>query len=156
MTAAVSESVIDRALEEAARWQRRASRLRTVEERALQEQMRRLLNHPMDKVVLAKLLDQSFRSTDPNRVADQIHYLLTRHGTPEFFSTTEKTLMLLFQGVGRYLPGVAIPRMIAKMRDNSRHLVLPGERGRLAAHLQQRKAQGVRVNLNHLGEAVLG
>jgi RHH-type transcriptional regulator, proline utilization regulon repressor / proline dehydrogenase / delta 1-pyrroline-5-carboxylate dehydrogenase len=156
MITEVTERLIDQTLEEAAAWQRSANGLLTVEERVQHEQMRRLLHHPSDKVVLARLFDQSFRSSDRNRVADQIHYLLKKYGTPEFFSTTEKTLILLFQGLGRHLPGLSIPKMIAKMRANSRHLVIPGERERLAAHLEKRRAEGVRVNLNHLGEAVLG
>ncbi len=156
MITAVDENLIARAIELAGRWQQRASRLRTVEERGLQDQMRRLLNHPRDKVVLAMLFDQGFRSADADRVADQIHYILKRHGTPEFFSTTEKALTLLFQNIGRHLPSVAIPRMIARMRDNSRHLVVPGEPERLQAYLARRREEGVRVNLNHLGEAVQG
>jgi RHH-type transcriptional regulator, proline utilization regulon repressor / proline dehydrogenase / delta 1-pyrroline-5-carboxylate dehydrogenase len=156
MITEISETLIDQTLDEAAEWQQRANRLLTAEERIQQEQMRRLLHHPPDKVVLAKLFDQSFRSNDSNRVADQIHYLLKKHGTPEFFSTTEKALLLLFQGLGRHLPGLSIPKMIAKMRGNSRHLVIAGEREPLNAHLEKRRAEGVRVNLNHLGEAVLG
>ncbi|MEJ2037752.1 MAG: bifunctional proline dehydrogenase/L-glutamate gamma-semialdehyde dehydrogenase [Desulfosarcinaceae bacterium] len=156
MTDAVPQQMIEDAIAQAARWQERANKLLTSEEKAQQEQLKRLLGHPMDKVVLAKLFDQSFRSSNAARVADQIEYLLKTFGTPEFFSTLEKTFVLLFRGIGRHLPGVSIPKMIEKMRESSRRLVIPGEEETLAAYLEKRRQQGVQVNLNHLGEAVLG
>jgi RHH-type proline utilization regulon transcriptional repressor/proline dehydrogenase/delta 1-pyrroline-5-carboxylate dehydrogenase len=156
MITSITDDLISRTIAQAEAWQRRANKLLTAEERAQQEQLRRLLAHPMDKVVLAELFDQSFRSRNPHRVADQVHYLLKTRGTPEFFSTAEKGLMLLFQSVGRHLPGLSIPKMVAKMRETSRRLVIPAESEALQAHLAKRKAEGVRINLNHLGEAVLG
>ncbi|MGW8187747.1 MAG: hypothetical protein ACWGNK_10785, partial [Desulfobacterales bacterium] len=53
----------------AANWQNRANELLTEEERGIQEQMQRLLSHPTDKVVLTRMIDQSFRSHNPARVA---------------------------------------------------------------------------------------
>lgn len=35
-------------------------------------------------------------------------------------------------------------------------MILPGERGALRAHLEKRKKEGVAINLNRLGEAILG
>jgi RHH-type proline utilization regulon transcriptional repressor/proline dehydrogenase/delta 1-pyrroline-5-carboxylate dehydrogenase len=46
--------------------------------------------------------------------------------------------------------------MIDKMREDSSRAIIPGEKKALHAHLAKRKKQGVRMNLNHLGEAVLG
>ena len=65
----------------------------TSEEKAIQEQMLRLLTHPTDKVVLTKIIDQSFRSNDKRRVADQINAILTDYGIPDFFSNVEKLLV---------------------------------------------------------------
>ena len=42
------------------------------------------------------------------------------------------------------------------MRDDSSRSIIPGEKTVLSAYLKQRKNEGVRVNVNHLGEAVLG
>ena len=156
MTQESIQDYVEPAVELAAQWQKRANQLLTPEEKSQQDQLRRLLDHPKDKIVLTKLFDQSFRSGNPARVADQIHYLLKTFGMPDFFSSTEKALAYLFQGVGRHLPSVSIPKMVEKMRENSRRLIIPGERGALYAHLEKRKGQGLQVNLNHLGEAVLG
>jgi RHH-type proline utilization regulon transcriptional repressor/proline dehydrogenase/delta 1-pyrroline-5-carboxylate dehydrogenase len=83
------ESLIQEAIKTAEQWQNRANELLTAEEKDIQEQMVRLLTHPMDKVVLTKLIDQSFRSHDNRRVADQVNTLLRSRGVPDFFSRVE-------------------------------------------------------------------
>lgn len=137
-------------------WQKRANELLTHEEKGIQEQMQRLLTHPMDKVVLTKIIDQSFRSDNASRVADQVNSILREFGVPDFFSSVEKILIQMFIGLGRHFPYFSVPRMIEKMRHNSSRAIIPGEPDMLHAHLLKRKNQGVRMNINHLGEAVLG
>lgn len=156
MAVHLEASLIDEAIQQAAQWQDRANRLITYRERARQARLGRLLDSPTDRVLLVKLLDQSLRSRDPARVADQINHLLKRYGVPRFLTDIEKGLMLLFREVGPYLPQLAVPRMIATLRDNSRHLILAGEAETLREFLTQRRDQGIQVNLNRLGEAVLG
>lgn len=137
-------------------WQKRANDLLTHEEKGIQEQMVRLLTHPLDKLVLTKIIDQSFRSDNVSRVADQVNSILREYGVPDFFSSFEKILIQMFLGLGRHFPYFSVPRMIEKMRHNSSRAIIPGEPDMLHAHLQKRKNQGVRMNINHLGEAVLG
>jgi RHH-type proline utilization regulon transcriptional repressor/proline dehydrogenase/delta 1-pyrroline-5-carboxylate dehydrogenase len=110
----------------------------------------------MDKLILTKLIDQSFRSHDPARVADQINNLLRQFGVPDFFSRVDKLLVQMFMGLGRYFPTLSVPKMIGKMRQDSSRAIIAAEPDVLHAHLQKRKNQGVRMNINHLGEAVLG
>ncbi|RJP78747.1 MAG: aldehyde dehydrogenase family protein [Desulfobacteraceae bacterium] len=140
----------------AEQWQERANALLTAEEKGIQEQMMRLLTHPMDKVILTRLIDQSFRSENTHRVADQINHLLQKSGVPEFFSSVEKLLMQMFLSVGRHIPNLAVPKMIDRMRHDSSRAIIPGEADILHEHLRKRRLQGVRMNINHLGEAVLG
>jgi RHH-type proline utilization regulon transcriptional repressor/proline dehydrogenase/delta 1-pyrroline-5-carboxylate dehydrogenase len=157
----MSECDIDAGLAEAAvalaeAWQNRANELLTNEERGIQEQMQRLVTHPPDKIALTKLIDQSFRAGDPSRVANQVDYLLREYGVPDFFSTVEKLLVQMFMGLGRYFPSLSVPKMIEKMRQDSSRAIIPGEPESLYAHLRKRREQGVRMNINHLGEALLG
>ncbi|MBI5062037.1 MAG: bifunctional proline dehydrogenase/L-glutamate gamma-semialdehyde dehydrogenase, partial [Desulfatitalea sp.] len=156
MTQQPGANLVLNAVATAERWQNRANAMLTAEERAMQEQMRRLLTHPRDKVVLTKLIDQSFRSRDPRRVADQVSAILKTYGVPDFFSTTEKLLVRMFLGLGRHLPSVSVPKLIAKMRQDSSRMIIAGEADALRAYLRQRRDASVRVNLNRLGEAVLG
>lgn len=144
------------ALNLAETWQNRANELLTREERALQKQMALFLNNPRDKMFMAALIDQSFRSEAPERVADQINFLIRKFGVPDFFSAGDKLLMRIFLGIGRHFPHVSVPRVIAKMRDDSSRSVIPGEKKVLEEHLEARRRDGVIMNINHLGEAVLG
>ena len=145
------------AVDLAAKWQDRANQLLTREEKAIQDQMLKLLTHPVDKVVLTKMIDQCFRSHDNDRVADQVNHILRDFGVPGFFSRVEKLLIQMFIGLGRHFPDVAVPRMVKQMRQSSSRAIIPGEaEPPLHKHLAKRKSQGVRMNINHLGEAVLG
>ncbi len=137
-------------------WQNRANALLTKEEKHIQEQMKRLLTNPHDKVLLTRMIDQSFRSHEPKRVADQMGHLIDKEGIPEFFSRVERLFVQMFKGVGKHFSALAVPTMIDQMRSSSSRAIIPGEYKELHAHLQKRKAQGIRMNINHLGEAVLG
>jgi len=150
------DAVLEEAVSLAETWQKRANELLTSEEQKIQDQMKRLLDHPRDKVILTRLIDQSFRSSNPHRVADQINHLLRSQGVPDFFSRVDRLLVQMFLGLGRYLPSVSIPKMIGKMRQESSRAIIPGEPEVLAEHLKKRREQGVRMNVNHLGEAILG
>ena len=149
-------SLAEEAVRLAEAWQGKANARLTFREKRHQRQMVRLIRNPLDKVILTRMIDQSFRSADNRRVADQVRHVLRTHGVPRFFSVAEKALMRLFLTVGHRAPDTAIPRMIEKIREDSARSVIPGEKAALEAHLKKRRGDGVRMNLNHLGEAVLG
>jgi RHH-type proline utilization regulon transcriptional repressor/proline dehydrogenase/delta 1-pyrroline-5-carboxylate dehydrogenase len=151
-----NDEIAQEAVKLATQWQNRANALQTPPEKARHAKLARLFTNPKDKVILTQLIDQSFRSTDFRRVANQIHYLLTRHGIPTFFSPPEKILMLLFMHAGRFLPRLTVPRVIDKMRQDSSHLIISGEPHVLGTFLQDKKNKGLRININHIGEEVLG
>ena len=150
------DPTVNNALSLARDWQDRANKLLTSEEKGIQEQMEQLMTHPIDKVVLTKMIDQSFRPRDNSRVADQVNAILTSYGIPDFFSRVDRLLIQMFLGFGRHFPAFTVPKMINRMRDNSSRAIIPGEKDALLAHLLKRKKQGVRMNINHLGEALLG
>ena len=151
-----SDVILKEAVSLAQAWQKRANELLFPEEKNIQKQLKRLLTHPMDKVVMTKMIDQSFRSHNETRIADQINYIFKKYGVPDFFSAGDRLLMRMFLGIGIHFPHVSVPKVVDKMRDDSSRSVIPGEHEVLYPHLQKRKGEGVRMNINHLGEAVLG
>ena len=156
MKAKERDQIVDSACLLAADWQNRANELLTHEEKGIQEQMLRLLTHPLDKVILTKLIDQSFRSHNPARVADQVNSILRQFGVPDFFTKVDHLLVQMFLGLGRRFPTFTVPKMIDKMRQNSSRAIIAGEPDSMLEHLERRRRQGVRMNINHLGEALLG
>ena len=150
------EDLIAETIDLAKAWMDRSEQLMTSAERKMQRRMARLVTHPMDRVILSKLIDQGFRSQDHARAADQIRFILGHYGIPGFFSPFERILAHVFQILGPILPALLVPRIIQEIMDETSVWILPGERERLYTHLDKRTGEGVRMNINHLGEAVLG
>jgi RHH-type proline utilization regulon transcriptional repressor/proline dehydrogenase/delta 1-pyrroline-5-carboxylate dehydrogenase len=124
------DQIIRDAINQAEAWQNRANQLLTSEEKAIQEQMQSLLANPIDKTVLTKMIDQSFRSHNPSRIADQVNYLLKKYGVPDFFNRTERLLIQMFMGVGRHFASFTVPKFdVEKMRQSSSRAIIPGRAG---------------------------
>ena len=135
---------------------KRARELQTPQERRQQAELDRMIQSPHDKATLTQLTDQAFRSRRPPRAADQLIHILDVQGVPRFFSPLERTLLLGFQSFGAYLPGVAMPFVKERMQHETANVILPAEHELLAEHLRARWEEGVRMNVNYLGEALLG
>lgn len=136
--------------------QHRAGQLQTPQERRQQAELDRMLQHPEDKATLTQITDQSFRSMSPGRVVDQMVHILDVQGVPRFFSVLDQALLKGFQSFGEFLPGVAVPMVKEKMRKETANVILPAEKDKLCGHLRERTKEGVRMNVNFLGEAILG
>ena len=136
--------------------QTRAAELQTPAERRQQAELDRMLQHPQDKATLTQMTDQGFRSRNPDRAVDQLIHILDVQGIPRFFSRLDRALLRGFQSFGDYLPGVAVPLVKDKMRKETSNVILPAERDLLREHLAARREDGIRMNVNFLGEALLG
>ncbi len=135
--------------------QERAVELQTPAERRQQAELDRMIRNPRDKATLIQMTDQAFRARQPDRVVDQLTHILDVQGIPRFFSMLDRTLLRGFQSFGSYLPGVAVPMVKEKMQHETANVILPAEREMLTAHLNARREEGVRMNVNLLGEAIL-
>lgn len=144
------------ALELAKLLQTRAMQLQTPAEKRQQAELDRMIQMPQDKATLTQMTDQSFRSNSPDRVVDQMVHILDVQGVPRFFSPLDRTLLKGFQSFGGYLPGVAVPMVKEKMRKETANVILPAEPEMLRGHLSARRSEGLRMNVNFLGEAMLG
>ncbi len=136
--------------------QQRATELQTPAERRQQAELDRMIQHPRDKATLTQMTDQAFRSETAARAVDQLVHILDVQGIPRFFSPLDRTMLRGFQSFGSYLPGVAVPLVKDKMRKETANVILPAEREMLREHLHARRAEGVRMNVNLLGESLLG
>lgn len=148
--------LVERATKLAAELQTIAAELQTSAERRQQAELDRMLQNPADKATLTQLTDQAFRSSNAARVADQFTHILDVQGIPRFFSPLDRALLRGFRTFGGWLPGVAVPLVKEQMRHETANVVLPAERDVLVEHLTARRREGVRMNVNFLGEALLG
>ena len=150
------EELINRAVALAARLQRRATELQTPAERRQQMELDRMCQSPEDKATLVQLTDQAFRSSKAARVAKQFTHILDVQGIPRFFSPLDRAMLRGFQTFGDWLPSVTVPLVKEHMRQETANVVLPAETEHLTTHLRARLNEGVRMNLNFLGEALVG
>lgn len=136
--------------------QLRAAELQTASERKQQRELDRMIRNPHDKATMIQMTDQTFRSEKPKRAVDQLTHILDAQGVPRYFSPVDKALIRGFQSFGGYLPGVAVPLIKEKMRAETANVILPAEDEHLDEHLAKRRKSGLRMNVNLLGEAMLG
>ena len=135
----------------------RAARARqTPEEIAQARRLARMMEDPHGKELTIALTDQAFRSRQPARIADQLAYLLERYGVPHYMEWWERVALMLGGVMGHYLPSLVVPPIVARLRHETESLILPGEEEELHRYLAERRAAGIRLNLNQLGEAILG
>ena len=146
---------IQKALFLARRLQERAVELQTPSEKRQQAELDRMLQTPSDKATLALMTDQAFRTSDPARAVEHLTHILDVQGVPRFFGPIDRTLMKGFQSFGGFAPGVALPLVKEHMQKETANVILPGEKEMLTRHLGERRAEGVRMNVNFLGEAIL-
>ena len=148
--------IIESAVKLAEKWQNRATELVSDWDREFYVKMNKMLEKPKDKALLIELMDQCFRSESNDRIAEQIIFLLEKHGMAHFFTTKDKTLLWLFQNFGKFLPNLSVPLFVSQIREDTKTVVLKGEDEPFNKHLKMRKEEGTRVNINLIGEVVLG
>lgn len=151
-----SAQLVDAAVALAAHLQREAVQLLSPAERRQQAELDRMLKNPADKATLVELTDQAFRSHAAARTAEQFTHILDVQGIPRFFSPLDQALLLGFQTFGDWLPSVTVPLVKSHLRHETANVVLPAEPELLHEHLAARRSQGLRMNLNFLGESLLG
>ncbi|MDP1608356.1 MAG: bifunctional proline dehydrogenase/L-glutamate gamma-semialdehyde dehydrogenase [Chlamydiales bacterium] len=143
------------AIELAALMLHEASQTMTSQEKKTQEKLSRLMQDPIGKAFTTAMTDECFRSQKHRRVADQLVYLLGRFGTPQYLDWFTRTELQIFKAIGPSFGQYLIPLAMKTLRKETEQVILPGEPHLLNKHIQERKKQGVRLNFNHLGEAIL-
>lgn len=133
-----------------------ARRSQTLSEFKISSELGRMMDDPLGKSFTVAVTDECFRTNRNERAADQLEYLIEKFGIPKFLKLSKKFQLFIFKFFGKSLPSLLIPLVKRLVRKEASHLIIPGERRPLSKHMQMRKSEGVRINLNKLGEALLG
>jgi RHH-type transcriptional regulator, proline utilization regulon repressor / proline dehydrogenase / delta 1-pyrroline-5-carboxylate dehydrogenase len=133
-----------------------AEHFQTNEEKQQQKNLAKMMEDPMGKIFTTAFTDQSFRPNKFSRIAHQMVYLLHYFGVPNFLSPIKTLAMRLLKTFGLAFPALIVPGAIAALRRETSKVIIPGEKKALLAHIKTRSKEGIRLNLNHLGEAILG
>ncbi len=146
----------DEAIQLAATMLEEAQRIQTKEEKRIQNELSGMMNDPIGKVFTTVITDQCFRSHHARRAADQLVFLIKKYGIPQYFTAGKRLALKFFTYAGKTLSLFLIPIVKHLIRKETSHVILPGEEKKLKKYMDNRHSQGIRVNLNHLGEAILG
>lgn len=131
-------------------------RFETSAERGRSARMARMMGDPKGKQFTIALADQVLRVTDPQRAAQRFQSLLSQHGSPQYLSWLDQRTLQLGAFASSLAPGFVMPAITQRVRKDSQHVIVSAEEREFTKYLEERKRAGIRVNLNQLGEAVLG
>lgn len=144
------------AIDLAAAMQNLANCTITGAEKKNQDELARMMQDRRGKAFTTAMTDQCFRSRNHQRVAGQLVYLLRTLGVPKYLDGFKRLALWTFEKVGKACAFLLVPLGRVILRHATAHVILPGEERPLLRHMKKRRREGVRVNLNHLGEAILG
>ena len=151
-----TESHISKTIELAAILLKEAKRIQTKSEKKQQAELAGMMNDPIGKAFTSTITDQCFRSKKNSRSVNQLDYVIHKYGVPSYLSFDKRLGLKILGLAGRLFPKLAVSFTIQAIRKETESVILPGETLDLVEHLKKRHQEGVKVNLNHLGEAILG
>lgn len=125
-------------------------------ERWKQKQLTKMMSDDIGRVFTTELTDRCLRCSHEKTVCHQLNHLITRHGLPKYLHHINRLALNTVNQLGKAFPKVVSHTLQAFIKNETRHILAPGESKALSKFLKKRQELGYRVNLNHLGEAILG
>ncbi|HMC41102.1 MAG TPA: bifunctional proline dehydrogenase/L-glutamate gamma-semialdehyde dehydrogenase, partial [Acidimicrobiales bacterium] len=154
---------VERAVTLAAELLTDAAARRRPAERRQAARMARLLGDPDGRAAILAMTDEVLRIPAPRRAA-QVLAGITRHGrhpwddlrAARYLQPFDRLLLVAGGRLAPWLPGVVVPAVRRRVQGEMSGVILPAEPARLARHAEDRRRSGIGLNVNVLGEAVLG
>ena len=137
-------------------WLARAPEHETSESAETMEQLEGIVTDADGVSFVMQFVDRVVRPDDNRVAAHQLAAIVAERTLPNFLSPIDKSLLRAGARLGPLVPGVVLPLARKRMRSIVGHLVAPAENDKLATHLGKTRAEGFALNVNLLGEAVLG
>jgi RHH-type proline utilization regulon transcriptional repressor/proline dehydrogenase/delta 1-pyrroline-5-carboxylate dehydrogenase len=129
--------------------------LRTREEMASRRRFARLFKDPTAIEVTITLTDEVMR-IHSLRSSTNIYRRAAAKASVKGFGRFNAAGLKVLAASSRVAPSMVIEMVARRIRKYSRSLILPAENEGLRRHLRRRARDGIALNINVLGEAVLG
>ncbi|MGR3809886.1 proline dehydrogenase family protein [Jiulongibacter sp. NS-SX5] len=116
-----------------------------------------ILEKPVSKNFLIRLMDVVFRSKKYGKVSDYVLRLFDEFpDSNRLFSSFEKVLIGLYKSIGRFFPAISIPLMLKQVQSvTSPILFFVGDQ-KFKKHSRKRADEDIKLNVNLIGEALIG
>lgn len=148
-------AAIERAVALAERLLAESQAIATRAETAQLRRLGRLINDERGRELVQMLTDDVLRIHEPVRAARRFRDVVRRIGVPRSLGTLDALMLRAGAALAPVAPGVLMPLVSRRIRNETRGVVLSSQDPAFADHVRRRRAQGVRLNINVLGEAIL-
>lgn len=128
----------------------------TREERSKRLELGLVMNDPKSKAFLSLVTDRCFRSSSSKKTAESFICTLKETGVPSFLSWEKRWGLHLVKHIGKWIPWLVTPILKWMVRSRMLDVIIVGDEKNIKEHIEKRKKQGFRLNINRLGEAILG
>lgn len=123
-------------------------------ERRRRDRLGRLIADPDGRELLFALTDQVLRIEDDRGAARRFSSIVRQHPS-NALGPIDRLLLRVGATVAPWFPRIVMPLVTRRIVAETRGVVLPADDPAFARHVRKRAEQGVRLNVNPLGEAIL-
>jgi RHH-type proline utilization regulon transcriptional repressor/proline dehydrogenase/delta 1-pyrroline-5-carboxylate dehydrogenase len=125
-------------------------------ERERADRLAALMDDRVGQAFATALTDRVQRSSSGERVVGAVRHLVETWGVPRSLPHWDRLQLRALNRFGSAVPELAARALRERIRQDAAPYVVPAAPEVLDAFLRERRQQNVRVNVNHLGEQVLG
>ncbi|MDO5628045.1 MAG: proline dehydrogenase family protein [Mobilicoccus sp.] len=136
-------------------WAEATEREQTAAERATTGQLAALVRDPAGLDLAVRFVDRVARPEDDRAAARELNRLTTGDAAA-FLGRTDRAMLGLGAKVAALAPSIVVPLARRRLKQMVGHLIVDAKDPALGKHLAQAREQGFRLNVNLLGEVVLG
>src|SRR5690625_356543 len=147
-------ALVDDAVALAATWHAATEEGQTRQERTASEQLAALVRDPEGLDLAVRFVDRVARPEDLEVAARELGRISA--GAARFLSPVDRVLLGAGALAAPLAPQLVVPLARRRLRQLIGHLVVDAHDPALAEHLARAREAGFRLNINLLGEAVLG
>ena len=127
----------------------------TPAERRRLQRLGALLDDPAGRALIQHMTDDVLRIAQPRRAARRFRDVVAITGIPRSLGRIDRTLLRVGAKVSPLAPRIVMPLAAKRIQAETAGIVLAAEDPSFADHVRKRTAEGLRMNVNVLGEAIL-
>ena len=146
---------VERAVALAERLLIESQTIATSAERRQLRRLGRLIEDDQGRALIQMLTDDVLRIHDRARAARRFNEVVRTVGAPRSLGPLDALMLRVGARLVPIAPRLLMPLVIRRIRRETRGVVLSSEDPAFAEHVQLREMQGVSLNINVLGEAIL-
>ncbi len=124
-------------------------------DRRRRARLRTLVRHPGAAAFTVQLTDEIPRIPSQPHAARRFASLV-RDADLSMFSIVDRALLAVGARIAPHAPRLVMPMVVRRLQAESAGVILSADDPAFAEHIARRRRQGVRCNVNVLGEAILG